>query len=304
MLRLVVALSLAFATLSGCAPVVVVGGGAYGVGVGIDQAMHCLARDCTPPPPPEITAARANDLKKLKSLIAENERIARDPKVLRAAIGSGSDDVIQFLVPSYIQVDPPHPQQEEDSIGYALAGGHCNTADLLLRLGATNYGFYPLYAMVRANYHLEQGTACVDLAKKFLAQEARPSQREIDRALWLAAPDNAPIVELLLSIGANANFIGDDGNTPLHMAAAGKPQYPNRAGASLPAMTALIASGAEGFNQKNRDGDTPLHLALRLSNFSVIRLLLERGADLDAINTRGETPRDIAKRQMLDLRLP
>ena len=53
----------------------------------------------------------------------------------------------------------------------------------------------------------------------------------------------------------------------------------------------------------NSDGETPLHVAVRmdspwgthlLSILAVVELLLDRGANIEAVNSRGETPLGVA----------
>ena len=49
-------------------------------------------------------------------------------------------------------------------------------------------------------------------------------------------------------------------------------------------------------NARNEDGDTCLHLAVKWGDRSVISLLVERGADMDALNNNGESPLSLADR--------
>lgn len=51
----------------------------------------------------------------------------------------------------------------------------------------------------------------------------------------------------------------------------------------------LVAGGAD-VTGKDRDGDTPLHLACLYGYFDLARAMLERGADARAANRSGETP--------------
>lgn len=48
-------------------------------------------------------------------------------------------------------------------------------------------------------------------------------------------------------------------------------------------------------NIKNNDGDTPLHLAVKLNDFAVTKLLLDYHAKIDVVNNKNETPVDYAK---------
>ena len=51
-------------------------------------------------------------------------------------------------------------------------------------------------------------------------------------------------------------------------------------------------------NKKNKNGDTPLHLAFKIGNYEIIRLLLENGANLKIKNKKGYTPFDIANKEI------
>ncbi len=50
----------------------------------------------------------------------------------------------------------------------------------------------------------------------------------------------------------------------------------------------LLEKGVQ-VDQKSREGNTPLMAAARLGKVEMIRLLLDSGADVDATNKKGET---------------
>lgn len=55
------------------------------------------------------------------------------------------------------------------------------------------------------------------------------------------------------------------------------------------------ADGAHGINARDRDGNTPLHIAARLNRSPIIRLLLQKKGINDGItNYNGQTPLDLA----------
>lgn len=55
----------------------------------------------------------------------------------------------------------------------------------------------------------------------------------------------------------------------------------------------LVASGAN-VNARGLDDDTPLHDAASNGNIRLVKLLVERGADIHAKNKKGKTPVDVA----------
>jgi len=56
----------------------------------------------------------------------------------------------------------------------------------------------------------------------------------------------------------------------------------------------LIAQGVD-LNIKNRLGNTPLHIAIRDKNEEIVRMLVENGADIFAVNADNESPLDWAR---------
>jgi ankyrin repeat protein len=108
-----------------------------------------------------------------------------------------------------------------------------------------------------------------------------------------------PIVKGLVERGAdvNARCIGD--STPLFVAC-------ERGSPDLVAY--LISKGAD-VNVKEKGGATPLHAAVshddraaggRADQIAIIRCLVDHGVDLNAVDNRGHTPRDWARRRKDD----
>ena len=97
-------------------------------------------------------------------------------------------------------------------------------------------------------------------------------------------------VRQLLAKGVSPNVpVGrfNDGQTAVHAAAEG---------GAVKNLAALLDAGGD-LHARDRDGNTPLHLASRgvFSGYAdVVRVLLERGADLHRPNARGETPLHVA----------
>lgn len=55
----------------------------------------------------------------------------------------------------------------------------------------------------------------------------------------------------------------------------------------------LIGKGID-VNWQNKNGDTSLHLAIRMANKPIIKLLLRSRAEVDIVNNRNENPVEIA----------
>jgi ankyrin repeat protein len=113
------------------------------------------------------------------------------------------------------------------------------------------------------------------------------TKRDLGMALLKAARFGAlGAVAALLEAGADPNFVGAGGVTPLHAAALSP--------AGAPVIRLLLSRGANP-NARDGEGETPLHYAAEACNAEAARLLLERGADPRAEDRRGRTPLDLAR---------
>ncbi|KAH8982532.1 ankyrin repeat-containing domain protein, partial [Lactarius akahatsu] len=141
----------------------------------------------------------------------------------------------------------------------ALYGGHIRVAELLFQHGA----------------NVDPGTT----------KGRTPLHRAIE---W---PNNLAIgaVQFLLKHGANVNFRNVHGVTPLHLVA--KLTFSRHCGEDNGADLAqlLLRHGAE-VNSRDRFDSTPLHDASHVLDLEVARVLLDNGADVNAVNDRGQHP--------------
>ena len=140
---------------------------------------------------------------------------------------------------------------------------------------------------------------------------------------WLASKFlEIEMMQTLAAAGADTRMASDDGTTPL-MAAAGlgysrgggsafikdrrdhssyNPVASAEQGSRIPDAEERLAREAVALaielggnvSLANAAGDTALHAAASHGMESVIELLVERGADLHAVNERGRTPADMA----------
>lgn len=104
--------------------------------------------------------------------------------------------------------------------------------------------------------------------------------------MWAAQEGHTEIVRLLLDAGANVNFADPGGFTPLKQAIGDS---------HLDTAEHLLLRGANVGHRCSSDGGcTVLHTAGAYGRVECIRLLLLYGADLRALNDRGQTPYDTA----------
>ena len=190
--------------------------------------------------------------------------------------------------------------------------GHEALAIFLLEEGADpmkmdSIGTTPLHAAVR--------TGKLKLVKELLAHGADPNARLVKAPppfigdytfyrryvgatpFWLAAAARIPdldLIRVLIAAGANPNLPAADGATPL-MAAVGMVQNEARLAAesrSLDVVKLLVEIGAD-VDAVDQRGQTAVHGAARLARNTLIQFLVEQGAAVDAEDARGRTPLEV-----------
>jgi hypothetical protein len=113
-----------------------------------------------------------------------------------------------------------------------------------------------------------------------------PTMSHVPMASDIVASMERPAVRIahwLLAAGADVNAVDITFNTALHMASYG---------GFLGLVELFLARGANP-NMSNREQRTPLHNAVALGHVKVAALLIGAGADLDAKDVFGVTPREI-----------
>ena len=102
---------------------------------------------------------------------------------------------------------------------------------------------------------------------------------------WSGAAQCLP---LLVKAGADFSIKDNDGKTLLHYLAS---LGPLENLTLLPGFTDSLMAAKPDLNPRDNDGNTPLHLAAKFGTTRVFDWLAQSGADLDATNHLGETPR-------------
>jgi len=140
--------------------------------------------------------------------------------------------------------------------------------------------------VAKVEWCLDMDPALADSGDSFDSSGVRP--------IHIAAMKGHPnVIKLLMERGASVNARNRNGDTPLHYAVSlGR----------LGAARTLLDSGAR-VNARGTMNCTPLHFAFEDSRYArplandriaLVKLLLDRGAYLEARDCSGRTPRDVA----------
>lgn len=98
----------------------------------------------------------------------------------------------------------------------------------------------------------------------------------------------ADMARLLHAKGTDVEYVDGKGNSFLHMAADGNGEY---------ALTKAFIEFGLPIDRPNNKGETALHLAVQSGkdNMEVIQILVESGADVNAVNKDDKTVQRVAK---------
>ncbi|HEY3853958.1 MAG TPA: ankyrin repeat domain-containing protein [Verrucomicrobiae bacterium] len=117
-----------------------------------------------------------------------------------------------------------------------------------------------------------------------------------DTALHLAAGGyRIEIVRVLLAAGADPNSTANHRQSgPLHYAADGRLGHPSwEPKKQVETIQCLLDAGAD-INAGDKNGDTPMHRAVRTRSAAAVKYLLQRGGDATLKNKPGSTPFHLA----------
>ncbi len=138
-----------------------------------------------------------------------------------------------------------------------------------------------------------------------------------DTALMAAVQvENPQIIHLLMAFGASPSIKNSDGLAPLHIAvqrgniavvqallsgSQTKVDIKSKAGETplyhtqSPEIAALLLTRRANPNKGDKQGNTPLHMAVLNENWSLADVLLAKGADINKDNDDGNTPINVAQ---------
>jgi len=132
---------------------------------------------------------------------------------------------------------------------------------------------------------IEEGAAALDAA-----------DLRGDQALMLAARKGGPdLTRLLLSAGAPTEARNHEGMTPLMVAASVVHTKEQDSTGQLAVLSLLLAARAN-IEAEDHERGTPLMVAAAAGSARVVRLLLQNGAKVDAIDARGLSAMELAMR--------
>ncbi|MCM1002429.1 ankyrin repeat domain-containing protein, partial [Wolbachia pipientis] len=195
---------------------------------------------------------------------------------------------------------------------YASQNGHLKVVEYLIEKGASlkaknKDGNTPLDLAVKENIKEFLKKAQSGLNKELLAvvngDDLNRVKALVSQGASLEAKDNSDntplhnacnnghvkVVEYLVEEGASLKVKNKDGETPLHVAA----QHDS----TLEVIEFILNRDLSGINDITNSGRTPLHLAIQGNKPSTVKLLLNKGANINAKDKDGKTPLDLAMQE-------
>jgi uncharacterized protein len=239
---------------------------------------------------------------------------------LMFAAQQGDVDSIRVLLRAGAKVDD---RQEGAPTALVIASAmvHVNAVNLLLDNGAnpnaTDWrGYNPLLLVVRDSHYgldLANKDRIVTIVKSLLKHGADPNFRlkqpkaittnevSLDGAtpvLLAAEVNNTEAVKVLLDAGADPRITTEQGMTPLIMASGGgtdiqRARPPEERAQAIDTVKLLVERGVD-INAVGQYGWTALHQASYQGLTDVIEFLVSKGANINEMDAFGQTPLSIS----------
>ncbi|TDZ13598.1 putative ankyrin repeat protein [Colletotrichum spinosum] len=263
---------------------------------------------------------------------------------LGAAARRGCFDAVRLLLERGADLNGPPPGESETGgsrwspLSSACLGGFPRTVEALLKGGADANGPGPggKYTCLHVSAVITPNVDCVRLLSRYGASKSRgPMLRplihniawseydhetavricdallqttstpfEVDendryyRTALMVAGDkgNLPLTRWLLERGANVNAMDEDGRRPLHNAI-----FSGKLEVMMEVLNRMKPSELNEIHKSSKGSFASyLGLAATLENMEAVRILIEKGADINQKNTNGYTPIVFAVRRAGD----
>jgi ankyrin repeat protein len=255
---------------------------------------------------------------------------------LQYAAREGSLETGQVLIAAGADVNAPEPQHLFTPMLIAIYNGKYDFAGMLIEHGAkVNDGSLYIAIELRnmdsySNHpnppETDRTRTATDIIKMLLARGADPNlvfdkkPPQIQTQGTVTVPPGATsfyravkaadltVMRMLLDKGANPAIAIKNGGTPLMLAAGGGParaqeeEVVDKAGRADPVeVIKMIVDAGADVNAVNDQQNTALHLAAQKGNDKVVQYLAGRGAKLDLKNKLGKTPGEVAPKRTAEL---
>ena len=264
------------------------------------------------------------------------ERAEGGMTALQYAAREGNVETGQVLIAAGADVNVLEPQHSFTPMLIAIYNGKYDFASLLLNHGAkvndgSLYMAIELRNMDTYSNHpnppeTDRTLTATDIIKMLLARGADPNQvfdkkppQIQTQGTVVVPPGGYPfyravkaadltVMRMLLDKGANAGLPIKNGGTPLMLAAGGGParaqeeEVVDKAGRADPVeVIRMILDGGADINAVNDQENTALHLAAQKGSDKIVQYLISRGARADLKNKLGKTAAELAPKRTAEL---
>ena len=204
-------------------------------------------------------------------------------------------DHAQFLLKLGVEMDG-RDETNTTPLHFAIRRNHLKLVGFLLDHGAdpiaeNNESFTPMHLLSDHRYQSEGDL--LNLALLLLKHGAgvalnKPDKHNETPLLLAIRRDRFKLAETLIRVeyGTDTNAENNKGMTPLHMLSESDSEDEH----IIHHLAQVLLKNGADVNRRDKDDETPLHLALRWDRFMLARILLENGADANAENNQGMTP--------------
>jgi ankyrin repeat protein len=283
-------------------------------------------------------ASRRFEFGELKSASggALMERAEGGMTPLQYAAREGNVEVGRVLILAGADVNAPEPQHKFTPMLIAIYNGKYDFASLLMENGASiNDG--SLYMAIELRNmdtysnrpnppETDRTLTATDIVKMLVARGADPNlvfdknPPQIQTQGTVTVPAGATpfyravkaadltVMRMLLDKGANAGLAIKNGGTPLMLAAGGGPARAQEeevvdktCRADPVEVIKMILDAGADINAVNDQQNTAVHLAALRGNDKVVQYLASRGARLDIKNKQSKSPAEVAPKRTAEL---